>query len=135
MRIILDESVPQKLRLTIEGDHAAETGGDVLARADVLVNFWQTGGASWREILDVADWDRSVITNVPGESGDTASTYFGDLLQDWAIGRCHSLPFSRKAVEAALHERIVLEQRCEGRAREGWARLCFLCPITSNVLI
>ncbi len=71
-------------------------------------NFRQTNGASWREILDVGDWDRSVITNVPGESGDPGSKHYGDLLQDWANGRYHPLPFSRKAVEAAMEERIVL---------------------------
>ena len=26
-------------------------------------------GASYREIIDVADWDRSVVTNVPGTVG------------------------------------------------------------------
>ncbi|HLK65877.1 MAG TPA: penicillin acylase family protein [Bryobacteraceae bacterium] len=72
-------------------------------------NFRQTSGASWREILDVGDWDRSVMTNVPGESGDPASKHYGDLLDDWAKGRYHPLPFSRKAVEAAMEERIVLQ--------------------------
>jgi len=71
-------------------------------------NFRQTNGASWREILDVGDWDRSVITNVPGESGDLESKHYTDLLDDWAHGRYHPLPFSRKAVEAATEERIVL---------------------------
>ena len=71
-------------------------------------NFRQTNGASWREILDVGDWDRSVMTNVPGESGDPSSKHYGDLLQDWAAGRYHPMPFSRKAVEAAMEERIVL---------------------------
>ncbi len=71
-------------------------------------NFRQTNGASWREILDVGDWDRSVITNVPGESGDPQSRHYADLLQDWAEGRYHPLPFSRKAVEAAVEERILL---------------------------
>ncbi len=28
--------------------------------------FRQTNGASYREILDLSDWDRSVMTNVPG---------------------------------------------------------------------
>ena len=71
-------------------------------------SFRQTNGASWREILDVGDWDRSVMTNVPGESGNPASKHYGDLLADWAAGRYHPMPFSRKAVEAALDERIVL---------------------------
>jgi penicillin amidase len=68
----------------------------------------QTNGASWREILDVGDWDRSVMTNVPGESGDPSSKHYGDLLQDWAAGRYHPMPFSRHAVEAATEERILL---------------------------
>jgi penicillin amidase len=72
-------------------------------------NFRQTNGASWREILDVGDWDRSVITNVPGESGNPESKHYADLLEDWAAGRYHPLPFSRKAVEAAMEERIVLQ--------------------------
>ncbi|HEV8145629.1 MAG TPA: penicillin acylase family protein [Bryobacteraceae bacterium] len=66
-------------------------------------------GASWRQILDVADWDRSVMTNVPGESGDPESKHYRDLLDDWSAGRYHPLPFSRKAVEAAMEERILLE--------------------------
>jgi len=70
--------------------------------------YLQTAGASWREILDVGDWDRSVITNVPGESGGPASPHYSDLLQDWAAGRYHLLPYSRKAVEAATEERIEL---------------------------
>jgi penicillin amidase len=71
-------------------------------------NFRQTNGASWREILDVGDWDRSVMTNVPGESGDPSSKYYSDLLEDWAAGKYHPMPFSRKAVEAAEEERIIL---------------------------
>ena len=66
-------------------------------------------GASYRQILDVADWDRSVMTNMPGESGDPESKHYRDLLDDWTAGRYHPMPFTRKAVEAAMEERIVLE--------------------------
>ncbi len=72
------------------------------------LNFQQTNGASYREILDTADWDRSVMTNVPGESGDPASPHYGDLLGDWAAGKYHPMPYSRKAVQAATEERILL---------------------------
>ncbi len=72
------------------------------------LGFQQTAGASWREVIDVGDWDRSVITNVPGESGDPASLHYSDLLADWAAGRYHPLPYTRKAVEAATEERIEL---------------------------
>ncbi len=72
------------------------------------LNFRQTNGASWREVLDVGDWDRSMMTNVPGESGNPGSPHYSDLLEDWAAGRYHPLPFSRQAVEAAAEERILL---------------------------
>ncbi|MBI3210482.1 MAG: penicillin acylase family protein, partial [Candidatus Solibacter usitatus] len=73
--------------------------------------FRQSSGASYRQILDVADWDRSVITNVPGESGDPDSKHYDDLLPLWSTGRYHALPYSRKAVEAATEERIELKPK------------------------
>ena len=68
----------------------------------------QPSGASYRQIVDLADWDRSTMTNVPGESGDPASPHYSDLLNDWSAGRYHPMPFTRKAVEAATAERILL---------------------------
>ena len=70
--------------------------------------FRQTAGASYREIIDLADWDRSVMTNVPGESGDPSSRHYADLLDEWAEGRYHPMVFSRGAVERATRERIML---------------------------
>jgi penicillin amidase len=71
-------------------------------------NFAQTHGASYREILDVIDWDRSVMTNVPGESGNPGDPHYGDLIDGWADGQYHPMPFSRKAVEAAAEMRLML---------------------------
>ncbi len=68
----------------------------------------QTSGASYRQIIDLADWDRSVMTNVPGEVGNPDSPHYSDLLDDWQVGRFHPMPYSRKAVEAATVERIRL---------------------------
>jgi penicillin amidase len=70
--------------------------------------FHQTNGASYRHILDLSDWDHSVMTNVPGESGNPESAHYSDLLDEWASGSYHPMPFSRKAVEAATVERITL---------------------------
>ncbi len=72
-------------------------------------NYTQTHGASYREVLDVSDWDRSVMTNVPGESGIPGNRHYGDLIQGWAEGQYHPMPYSRKAVEAAAEERLLLE--------------------------
>jgi penicillin amidase len=86
----------------------ARPGDGNTVNATSGANFRQTNGASWREVLDVGDWDRSLMTNVPGESGDPSSRHYGDLLQDWAAGKYHPMPFSRKAVESAMEERIIL---------------------------
>jgi penicillin amidase len=68
----------------------------------------QTGGASYRQIIDLADWDKSVMTNVPGESGDPRSPHYSDLLDEWAEGRYHPMLFTRAKIEEAAVERIRL---------------------------
>jgi penicillin G amidase len=56
-------------------------------------------GASYREILDVSNWDRSLAINTPGQSGQPGSPYYGNLLPLWAENRYFPLIFSRAAVE------------------------------------
>jgi penicillin amidase len=72
-------------------------------------NFRQTHGASYREVLDVSNWDNSVAINVPGQSAQPASAHYGDLLPLWADGRYFPLLFSRAKVEAQARERLTLE--------------------------
>jgi penicillin amidase len=73
-------------------------------------NGFEVGhGASFREILDTADWDRSVATSVPGQSGQPGSPHYGDLLPLWGEGKYFPLLFSREKIEAAATERLVLE--------------------------
>lgn len=83
---------------------AVERNGDA-----TTVNYaGQWGGASYREILDLSDWDRSVATSAPGQSGQPQSPHYGDLLPLWAEGRYFPLPFSREAVETKTARRLVL---------------------------
>ena len=58
-------------------------------------------GASFREILDVADWDRSIITNVPGQSAQPESPFFSNLHSLWANDEFFPLVYSRARVEQA----------------------------------
>jgi penicillin amidase len=89
---------------------AVERGGDGdTVNVNVGAGFDVAHGASYREILDVADWDRSVAVNVPGQSGQPVSPHYADLLPLWAEGRYFPLLFSRGKVEAESGERLVLE--------------------------
>jgi penicillin amidase len=71
-------------------------------------NFQQTTGASFRHVIDLDEWDRSVATSVPGQSGQPASPHYGDLLPLWADGKYFPLLFSRAAVDAAVSQRLLL---------------------------
>src|SRR5262245_14301440 len=83
-----------------DGNTVNSTGGP---------NFRQTHGASFREILDVSDWDRSMATNVPGQSGQPGSKHYGDLLPLWAEGKYFPLLFSKQKIEAMAKRRLTLE--------------------------
>jgi len=89
---------------------SAERGGDgntVLATSGP--GFRQNHGASFREILDVSDWDRSMATNAPGQSGQPGSKHYGDLLSLWAQGKYFPLLYSKQKVEGMAKERLTLE--------------------------
>ena len=83
-------------------------GGDATTINNTGGGRRQTHGASFREVLDVADWDRSTMINVPGQSGQPASRHYGDLLPLWAEGRYHPMAFSREAVERNAAARLWL---------------------------
>lgn len=71
-------------------------------------DFAVRSGASWRMVLDVGRWDRSTMTNAPGQSGDPRSPFYGDLLRGWAADESFPLLYSRRDVERHLARRIRL---------------------------
>jgi penicillin amidase len=73
--------------------------------------FRQTNGASFRMIVDLGNWDRSVMTNVPGESGVPSSKHYDDLIESWNHGVYHPMAFSRAYVEASTVERMSLKRQ------------------------
>jgi penicillin amidase len=65
-------------------------------------------GATYREIFDVANWDRSLVINTPGQSGQPGSKYYGNLLREWADEKYFPLAFTREAVEKGTAHRLTL---------------------------
>jgi penicillin amidase len=64
-------------------------------------DFNLTTGASVRMVLDVGNWDESLVINTPGQSGDPTSPHYADLFGKWAEGDYVPLLWSREAVEKA----------------------------------
>jgi penicillin amidase len=73
-----------------DGNTVNATGG---------ADYRQTSGASFREIIDLADFDNSVATNVPGQSADPRSPHYRDLLPLWGSDQYFPLVYSRRRVE------------------------------------
>jgi len=65
-------------------------------------------GASYREIFDVADWDRSIVTNVPGQSAQPGSPFYDNLLRLWAEDTYFPLLFTRARIERDATHRLQL---------------------------
>lgn len=66
----------------------------------------QTAGATFRMVADLSDWDKTVFTNAPGQSGDPRSPYYGNLFVDWANDRYFTVYFSRARIERSARERL-----------------------------
>lgn len=81
------------------------SGGDgftVMARWLGNGPDWRVGGgASYLQVIDVGDWDRSVMLNLPGQSNDPRSLHRDDQAGPWIAGKMLPMPFSRAAVDAA----------------------------------
>ena len=68
----------------------------------------QTAGASFRVVMDLANWDGAMVTNTPGQSGDPRSPYYSNLFAPWVRGEYAPLPYSPRAVKARTAEMVVL---------------------------
>lgn len=88
-------------------------GGDLdtvaQAAPDVAAPYAVTGpAASYRLIVDLADFDRSIASLATGESGHPGSRHYADQLPLWRQGKHHPLPFSRNAVLQSVAGRMRL---------------------------
>ncbi|MDE2873829.1 MAG: penicillin acylase family protein [Gemmatimonadota bacterium] len=71
----------------------------------------QTSGASFRIIVDTGDWDRTVGSNTPGQSGDPDSPFYDNLFELWANDRFFPVFYSRDRVESVAAERWTMTPR------------------------
>lgn len=73
--------------------------------------FEQNSGSSYRQVIDVAAWDRSVATSAPGESGQPTSPHFDDLAKLWAEHKYFPLSFTQSAVQGNAEATLTLVPR------------------------
>ena len=63
---------------------------------------------SWRQLLDVGDWDQARVVLPAGQSGHLMSPHYFDQNELWRSGEYRAQPFSREGVVKAQRHRLVL---------------------------
>lgn len=71
----------------------------------------QTSGATFRVIADTSNWDNSVGTTAPGQSGDPTSPHYRDGFRLWVEGKYFPVFFDREKIESVTEERWRLEPK------------------------
>lgn len=71
-------------------------------------NLNQSSGASFRVIIDCSDWDLTMATNSPGQSGDPQSPHYRDLFELWSRNQYFPLYFSKNKVKTVAKTMIKL---------------------------
>ena len=86
-------------------------GGNGYTPGSTSSNLSQSSGASFRVIIDTKDWDNSLATNSPGQSGDPRSPFYRNLYKDWADDKYFKLLYSKKKIKTNLHSKEVYYPR------------------------
>lgn len=67
-----------------------------------------TTSATYRQVLDVGDWDRSTAILSTGQSGVAGSRHYADHIDMWREGEQHAMLWSREAVDREAKARLWL---------------------------
>jgi len=103
------DAAPGSAALFDRGPFPRSGDGDVVQATSLdRKTLEQVSGASYREIFDLGDWDRSLAVNVPGQSGQPGSPHYDDLLPLWRTGRYFQLAYSKGAVDAVTTDVLEL---------------------------
>jgi penicillin amidase len=84
------------------GDLDTVCPGHVVAQEDGSIAY---GGASYRQICDLGDWDASRSVHLPGQSGVPGDPHYSDQTRLWLSGEHHPMPWTRPAVEGVCEHR------------------------------
>ncbi|MGH2398660.1 MAG: penicillin acylase family protein [bacterium] len=70
--------------------------------------FRQIVVASYRQIIDLGDFDRSVSIHTTGQSGLPFHPHYKDFVPLWATGRYHPMLFSRARIQESAKSTLTL---------------------------
>ncbi|MBI3920592.1 MAG: penicillin acylase family protein [Armatimonadetes bacterium] len=95
---------PKPVPLGGDKDTLAQAGFSPINPYDV-----RGSGVSYRQIIDLSDWDNSIAVCAPGQSGHPLSRHYKDLLRLWRQGEYHPMVYEWSRVEEMTQSRLLLE--------------------------
>jgi penicillin amidase len=69
----------------------------------------QLSGASFRLLVDTEDWDKTLMINTPGQSGDPNSPFYKNLFSLWANDEYFPSYFSKDKIQKTTVEKILMQ--------------------------
>lgn len=106
----LSAVVSSELRAKLDVGPAPRGGYDSTLNSTGSGNN-QRSGATFRVIMDSANWDNSIATSSPGQSGGPDSRHYKDLFQLWVKHQYFPIFFTREKIESVLENRTWLNPR------------------------
>ena len=82
-------------------------GGNGFTPGSTSFNNNQSSGGSFRVLINTGDWDNSIATNSPGQSGNPKSKFYNNLYEDWANDIYFPLLYSKSKILKNLENRKV----------------------------
>jgi penicillin amidase len=93
----------------VSGRGTSGDGTTVFARWWAPPKTNATGGASFRAVLDVGNWDEARATMGPGQAGSPGDPHFRDLYPVWLANESFPLAFSAEQVARVAESHIRLQ--------------------------
>jgi penicillin amidase len=103
-------ALPPLAELFNAGPFEANGGDDTVNRGSYAAGEgFQTGGiSSYRQIIDLGDFDRSRSVITTGCSGNPASPFYANQTPLWLAGEHHPMPFTPEAIAEAAVGTLVI---------------------------
>ena len=83
-------------------------GGNAYTPGSTGGNNNQSSGASFRIIVNTGNWDESIASNTPGQSGDPDSPFYRNLYEDWANDKYFPLYYSKEKIKSVTYKQTIL---------------------------
>jgi penicillin amidase len=88
-------------------------GGNAYTVGSTGSDYEQSSGASFRIIVPVGDWDKTIGTNSPGQSGNPKSNFYKNLFKPWAENTYFPVYFSKDLILLNTVEKVFLIPKSE----------------------